>query len=143
MFRMSLESGLARDAKFALASTSDRPLLKNAMTIVVSQTWQNCHEDNTSVHATRSLSDWNLAVLLKMRATTFVQVESASGSVLRRNRRDIRETTEKHVFLSTDDDRQRNFRETAADDDSCFCRASAGTCWQYSVKRVRLQVEQN
>ena len=31
--------------------------------------------------------------------------------------RDIHETTEKHVFLSTDDDRQRNFRETAADDD--------------------------
>ena len=45
------------------------------------------------------------------------KVESASGSVLRRNRRDIRETAEKHVFLSNDDDRQRNFRETAADDD--------------------------
>ena len=42
------------------------------------------------------------------------QVESARGSVLRRNRRDIRETSERHVFLSTDDDRQRNFRETAA-----------------------------
>ena len=45
------------------------------------------------------------------------KVESASGSVLRGNRRDIRETAEKHVFLSNDDDRQRNFRETAADDD--------------------------
>ena len=45
------------------------------------------------------------------------KVKSASGSVLRRNRRDIRETAEKHVFLSTDDDRQRNFRETAAGDD--------------------------
>ena len=45
------------------------------------------------------------------------QVESASGSVLRRNRRDTRETSERHVFLSTDDDRQRNFRETAADHD--------------------------
>ena len=44
------------------------------------------------------------------------QVESASGSVLRRNRRDIRETSERQEFLSTDDDRQRNFRETAADD---------------------------
>ena len=44
-------------------------------------------------------------------------VESASGSVLRRNRRDIRETAEKHVFLSNDDDRQHNFRATAADDD--------------------------
>ena len=38
-------------------------------------------------------------------------VDSASGSVLQRNRRDIRETAEKHLFLSTDDDRQRNFRE--------------------------------
>ena len=45
------------------------------------------------------------------------KVESASGSVLRRNHCDIRETAEKHVVLSTDDDRQRNFRETAADDD--------------------------
>ena len=45
------------------------------------------------------------------------QVESASGSVLRRNRRDIRETDERHVFLSSDDDRQRNSREAAADDD--------------------------
>ena len=45
------------------------------------------------------------------------QVESASGIVLRRNRRDIRETAEKHVFLSSDDDRQRNSREAAADDD--------------------------
>ena len=45
------------------------------------------------------------------------KVESASGSVLRRNRRDIRETAEKQGFLSSDDDRQRNFRETAADDD--------------------------
>ena len=33
------------------------------------------------------------------------------------NRRDIRETAEKHVFLSTDDDPQSNFREMAADDD--------------------------
>ena len=41
------------------------------------------------------------------------QVESASGSVLRRNQRDIRETDEKHVFLSSDDDRQRNSREAA------------------------------
>ena len=32
------------------------------------------------------------------------QVESASGSVLRRNRRDIRETDDKHVCLSSDDD---------------------------------------
>ena len=45
------------------------------------------------------------------------KVESASGSVLRRNRHAIRETAERHVFLSNDDDRQRNFRETAADDD--------------------------
>ena len=45
------------------------------------------------------------------------KVESARGSVLRRNRRDIRETAEKHVFLSNDDDRQRNFRDTAAVDD--------------------------
>ena len=45
------------------------------------------------------------------------KVESDNGSVLRRNRRDIRETAEKHVFLSTDVERQRNFRETAADDD--------------------------
>ena len=45
------------------------------------------------------------------------KVKSAIGSVLGRNRRDIRETAEKHVFLSSDDDRQRNFRETAADDD--------------------------
>ena len=45
------------------------------------------------------------------------KVEWAIGSVLRRNRPGIRETAEKHVFLSTDDDRQRNFRETAADDD--------------------------
>ena len=81
------------------------------------------------------------------------QVESASGSVLRRNRRDIRETDEKHVFLSSDDDRQRNSRDAAADYDElepttshcratqeildcgasratcdpCFCRASART----------------
>ena len=44
------------------------------------------------------------------------QVESASRSVLRRNRREIRETDDKHVFLSSDDDRQRNSREAAADD---------------------------
>ena len=56
---------VARDAKIAAVSTSDRPLLKNGMTRVVSQTWQNCHEDNTSVHATRSLRDGNLAVVLK------------------------------------------------------------------------------
>ena len=35
------------------------------------------------------------------------KVESASGSVLQRNLRDIRE---KHVFLNTDDDRQRNYQ---------------------------------
>ena len=45
------------------------------------------------------------------------KVESASGSVLRRNRRDNRETAEKHVFLSNGNDQQRNFRETAHDDD--------------------------
>ena len=35
---------VARDAKFALVSTSDRPLPKNAITLVVSETWQNFHE---------------------------------------------------------------------------------------------------
>ena len=45
------------------------------------------------------------------------KVESATGSVLRRNWRNIRETADKHVFLSTDDDRQRHFREPAADDE--------------------------
>ena len=68
---------MARDATFALASTSDRPLLNNAMTLVVLQTWQNCDEDNTSVHAIRSLSDGNLAghIVGKkcQQLTTFVQ----------------------------------------------------------------------
>ena len=54
---------VARDAKFVLASTSDRPLPKNAMTLVVSQTWQNFHLDNTSVHVTRSPTCGNLVVL--------------------------------------------------------------------------------
>ena len=54
---------VARDVKFALASTSDRPLPKNAMTLVVSQTWQNFHMDNTSEHVTRSPTDGNLVVL--------------------------------------------------------------------------------
>ena len=53
-----------RDAKFALASTSDRQLPNNAMTLVVSHTWQNVHVDKTSVHVTRSSTDGNLAVLL-------------------------------------------------------------------------------
>ena len=54
---------VARDAKFVLASTSDRPLPKNAMTLVVSQTWQHFHVDNTSVHITRSSTGGNLVVL--------------------------------------------------------------------------------
>ena len=39
---------VARDAKFVLASTSDKPLPKNAMTLVVSQTWENFLVDNTT-----------------------------------------------------------------------------------------------
>ena len=54
---------VARYVKFALASTSDRPLPKNVMTLVVSHTWQNFHVDNTSVHVTRSPTYGNLAVL--------------------------------------------------------------------------------
>ena len=54
---------VVRDVKFALASTRDRPLPKNAMTLVVSQTWQNFHVDNTSVHVTRSPTGGNLVVL--------------------------------------------------------------------------------
>ena len=55
-------------------------------------------------------------IVEKCQQSRSYQVESASGSALRRNGCDIRETAEKHVFLSTDDDRQRNFRETAADE---------------------------
>ena len=96
-----------------------RPCLyTTAMMLVVLQTWLNCQEDNTSVHVTRSLSDGNLAALLKKcQQPRSCKVESTSGSVLRRNQPDIRETAEKHVFLSTDDYRQRNFHATAADDD--------------------------
>ena len=42
------------------------------------------------------------------------RVESPSGRVLQKNRRDIRETVEKHVFLNPDDEPQRDTRETAA-----------------------------
>ena len=42
------------------------------------------------------------------------RVESPSGRILQKNRRDIRETAEKHVFLNPDDDPQRDTRETAA-----------------------------
>ena len=54
---------VARDAKFALASTSDRPLLKNAMTLVVSEIYLSFHVANTSEHATRSPTDGNPVVL--------------------------------------------------------------------------------
>ena len=55
-------------------------------------------------------------------------VESVSGSILRRNRRVTRETAEKHVFLST----AYEIFDCGASRttcDSCFCRASAITCW--------------
>ena len=42
------------------------------------------------------------------------RVESLSGRILQKNRRDIRETAEKHVFFNPDDDPQRDTRETAA-----------------------------
>ena len=42
------------------------------------------------------------------------RVESANGRILQKNRCDIRETYEKHLFLNPDDDRQRDIRETAA-----------------------------
>ena len=66
---------VARDAKFVLASTSDRPLPKNAMTLVVSHTWQNFHVDNTSVHVTRSPTGGNL-VALPRNAYNHVPTES-------------------------------------------------------------------
>ena len=92
-------------------------LLKNAMTLVVSQTWQNCNGQHVR---TRHLvtQRWEPGrIVEKCQQPRSYKVESASGSVLRKNLRDIRETAEKHVFLSTDDDRQRNFCATAADDD--------------------------
>ena len=52
-----------------------------------------------------------------MPTTTLLQGIISQRKRSGRNRRDIRETADKHVFRSTDDDRQRNFRETAADDD--------------------------
>ena len=42
------------------------------------------------------------------------RVESPSGRILQKNRRYIRETAEKHVFLNPDDDPQRDTREVAA-----------------------------
>ena len=48
-----------RDAKFVLASTSDRPLPKNAMTLVVSRPGRTF----TSVYVTRSPTGGNLVVL--------------------------------------------------------------------------------
>ena len=54
---------LARDARFALASTSDRPLPENSMMLVVSETYLNSHVANTSKHATRSPTGGNRAVL--------------------------------------------------------------------------------
>ena len=95
---------VARDVKFALASTSDRTLSKNAMTLVVSQTWQNFHVDITSEHMSPGhpqMGTWSYC--RKCLQPRSYKIESASGSVLRRNRRDTRETAEKHVFLSNDD----------------------------------------
>ena len=54
---------VARYAKSALASTSDRSLPRNAMTPVVSETWPNFHLANTSVPVTRSPSDGNPVVV--------------------------------------------------------------------------------
>ena len=55
---------VARDAQFAPASTSDRPLPKNATTLVAPHIWQKTNKDSMCVHATWSLRDGNLAVLL-------------------------------------------------------------------------------
>ena len=154
---------VVKDAKFAPASTSDRPLLKNAMTLVVSQTWQNCH---SAVGAW--LYCWN------MPTTTFVQ-----GRIGQRKR--TAEEPPWHPWDSWEACVSQHLRWSAAQlpcdgcwwwwactiqlkpetnhcratyeifdcgasratCDPCFCRASAETCWfAYSQRRVRFQVEQ-
>ena len=101
----------SRDAKFVLASTSDRPLPKNVMTLVVSQNWQNVHVDNTSVHVTRSPTSGNLVVLPRNaynHARTWSN-RPANEYCRRTGARQLRST-----YLNPDDDPQRDTRETAA-----------------------------
>ena len=106
---------VARDAKFVLALTSDRPLPKNAMTLLPSQIWQNFHVDNTSVHVTRSPTGGNLVVLPR-NAYNHAPTGSnrpeeeyyrRTGATSARQRRSM-------YFSTPDDDPQRNTLDTAA-----------------------------
>ena len=103
---------LSRDAKFVLASTIDRPLPKNAMKLVVSQTWQNFHVENTSVHVTRSPTGGNLAE--KCLQPRSYRVESPSGRILYRRTGAKSARKLRSTYLNIDDDPQRDTRETVA-----------------------------
>ena len=87
------------------ASTNDRPLPRCTMTPEESRTFLYSHEDRSSTHATHR---WEPAGIVNacLQPRSY-DVESTSGRILRRNRRDIRETTEQHLLLLADDDDPR------------------------------------
>ena len=93
---------MARDLPSALASTNDRPLPRSITTPEESRTFLYSHEDRSSAHATRTPIGGS-----RCPQPRSYDVESTSGRFLRRNRRDIRETTAQRLLLHADDDEPR------------------------------------